>query len=338
MATIKRLNGIYRVDVDKSTPAGRQRFVKTFKTKPAAEAWMVDTLRSIEARVNKLAPPGTTVGDLLTRYANEVSCAKKGEDFELTRISSYQREPWSKLKIENITTQHFASWRDKRLKEVKGSTVNRDFNLISNVFQTAIKEWKWLTVSPITGMRRPPESDPRDRRYSFEEIEKLLFVLDYQYDATPVKIGSKVGAALLFAIETAMRVGEICALTWSDVELDKRYLRVRAEDKGAGKSRSARRDVPLSTEAVRLIRQMPNDDPRIFNLSASQIDANFRKARDRTDIVDLHFHDARHEGITRLAQKLPVLDLARMVGHSDLKRLMIYYNPTGEEMATKLSK
>lgn len=52
--------------------------------------------------------------------------------------------------------------------------------------------------------------------------------------------------------------------------------------------------------------------------------------------VDLTFHDARHEACTRLARKLEVLDLARMIGHRDPRSLMIYYNPTASEIAERL--
>jgi len=48
------------------------------------------------------------------------------------------------------------------------------------------------------------------------------------------------------------------------------------------------------------------------------------------------FHDTRHEALTRIARKLDVLDLARMVGHRDARSLMIYYNATAEEIAQRL--
>ncbi len=51
---------------------------------------------------------------------------------------------------------------------------------------------------------------------------------------------------------------------------------------------------------------------------------------------DLHFHDLRHLAITRLAKKLPILDLARMVGHKDLRMLQIYYNESAEAIAQML--
>ncbi len=53
-------------------------------------------------------------------------------------------------------------------------------------------------------------------------------------------------------------------------------------------------------------------------------------------ITGLTFHDTRHEALTRLARKLDVLDLARMVGHRDPRSLMVYYNAPAEEIARRL--
>jgi len=62
----------------------------------------------------------------------------------------------------------------------------------------------------------------------------------------------------------------------------------------------------------------------------------FRAARDPLPIENLCFHDTRHEAITRLARKLEILDLARTIGHKDLRSLMIYYNATASEIAGRL--
>jgi len=96
------------------------------------------------------------------------------------------------------------------------------------------------------------------------------------------------------------------------------------------------REVPLSKEAVRLLQCMrPFKDP-VFRLTDEVRDVLFREARDRAGIVGLTFHDTRHEATTRLARKLDVLDLARMLGHRDVKSLLIYYNATAQEIAGRL--
>lgn len=161
-----------------------------------------------------------------------------------------------------------------------------------------------------------------------------MLALGYERAATPRTIGARVGAAMLFAIETGMRAGEIAALEWPCVHLDRRMLRITG-GKGAGKTDAAIRDVPLSPEALRILRQMEGDGS-VFGLTPAQIDSNYRKARRMAMVEGLTFHDLRHTAITRLAKKLDVLDLARMVGHRDLKQLMVYYNESAENLAKML--
>jgi integrase len=163
-----------------------------------------------------------------------------------------------------------------------------------------------------------------------DEVERICFALGYD-GGTPQTISQRVAVALLLALETALRASELTGLTWDRVDLDRRVARLSAATKsGVG------RDVPLSTEAVRLLELLPRDSATVLALQPRQVDALFRKARDRAGIADLHWHDSRHTAITRLAQRLHVLDLARMVGHRDLKQLQTYYNPAAEDLAAKL--
>ncbi|MEW6314614.1 MAG: site-specific integrase [Pseudomonadota bacterium] len=172
----------------------------------------------------------------------------------------------------------------------------------------------------------------RDRRISENEIERLLFALGYDYANPPVTATARVGAALLFAIETAMRAGEICGLTRDRIDLDARVATLPMTKNGSA------RKVPLSAEALRLLRQVmaAHDDDRAFAITTQQIDALFRKAKSRAMIADLHFHDSRAEALTRLARKVDVLTLARISGHRDLKMLMVYYRESAEDIARKL--
>ncbi len=172
------------------------------------------------------------------------------------------------------------------------------------------------------------------------EAERLLFALGYSQDTPPKTQATRVGAALIFAIETALRAGEICALKWKDVQTSKRFLRVTGSEIGGGKTDAAKRDVPLSQEALRILAQLEqgkDETDSVFRISSTQnLDATFRRAKTSAAIEDLHFHDSRHTAITRLAKKLDVLALARMVGHRDLRMLQIYYNESAEDMAGRL--
>lgn len=301
----------------------------SFSTKAEAVAWAT----AIEAEIlagQRGEVPNKTFGDLLERYRDEVSPTKRGERWERLRIGLTLRDEITSVHLRDFDARAVAGWRDRRLAQVSAASVQREWNLLSNACTVAVREWKWLRDNPMREVRRPPPTESRNRLATDDEIERLLFALGYDHDTTPETVMARVGAAMLFAIETAMRAGEIAGLTWANVRLEQRHC------KTSGKTAAAKRDVPLSAEAIRLIEQIPKGAATVFNVTTAQIDALFRKAKARAMIDDLHFHDMRHLAITRLAKKLDVLPLARMVGHKDLRMLMIYYNESAENMSAKL--
>jgi integrase len=128
-----------------------------------------------------------------------------------------------------------------------------------------------------------------------------------------------------------MRQGEIAQTKKVDVHFDSKTLRIPTSKTDAA------RTVPLSDEAVRLIRRLPDtEDERMLGVRADRVSQLWRAARDRSGVKDMTFHDSRHEATTRLAQKLHVLDLARVTGHKDINELLTYYDRTAEDMADLL--
>jgi len=139
-----------------------------------------------------------------------------------------------------------------------------------------------------------------------------------------------IAVVFLLAIETAMRQGELFKLEWQDVHLNESYVHLKDTKNGT------KRDVPLSSRAKVLVAKLVPGDGRVVNFNQASCGQIFRSAVKLAGIVDLTFHDTRHEGLTRLARKLDLLDLARMVGHRDPRSLMIYYNATATEIAGRL--
>jgi integrase len=137
----------------------------------------------------------------------------------------------------------------------------------------------------------------------------------------------RTGLAFLFALETAMRAGEITGLTPEHIHLPERFAHLPHTKNGEA------RDVPLSSRAVEILEALPG---HVFNLPGATRDVMFRRARDAAQIPNLHFHDSRAEAIWRLSKKLDVLQLARVVGQRDLKSLMLYYNESATDLARQL--
>ena len=295
----------------------------THDTKGEAQQWAADKERELQALAGGISLTHT-VRDAFDRYAREVSPGKRGARWEAIRLEFLSRDPIADIKLADIGAHHIAQWRDRRLKTVSGSTVNRDLNLISHCFAIARDEWRWIRESPTTGVRRPKEAPPRDRLITDDEINRILIACGYA-DGRPVEtVAQRVAVAFLFAIETAMRAGEICSLTPASIA--GRVARLPKTKNGFP------RDVPLSARALELWAMVQDG----FQMTPGQLDANFRKARARAGVEGITFHDTRHLAVTRLSRKLDVLALARMTGHRDLKMLQRYFNPTAESLAEKL--
>jgi integrase len=336
MASITRHGNGWRVRIRR----GGVNVSETFRTKAEASAWAVRREAEIIAGQKGQTPPGATFGDLLRRWRDEQIPRRDGGRFERVRIASLlgesgdgEPDPITLVPLAKIGPEHFAAWRDRRLASgVSPATVIRELNLLSSVCTTALNEWRWLTTHPVRGVKKPDPPPPRTRRISDDEIERILHACGDDYQTAQ----GRVGAAFLFAIETALRAGELCALRWDDVDLDRRVLTVRAEEIGARKTKTARQ-VPLSSRAVAIVEQLPRIGERVFALNKASLDALFRKAKSRALVEGLHFHDTRAEALTRLSTRLDALRLAKISGHRDLRILLAtYYRESAEDVARLL--
>lgn len=326
MATYRKTDaGRWRCDVKRD---GIRRS-KTFKSKNDAMLWGIEQEKLIGGADGDYIP-GYSVSDCFDRYAREVSPKKAGERWEVIRLKKLSRDPMlGPLPAHSFGRRDIDTWIAGRLESVSPATVNRELNLILAVLRKAI-DWKWATQT-IKRIDRPGKTPPRRRRITDTEINKICSILDIDQNQIEVyKRIHELGVIFLFAIETACRLGEICGLQWKDVYLDKRYIHLPATKNGDS------RDVPLSNRAVELLRSVKGDRARVFSLANSTASTLFTRYRKKAKIENLHFHDTRHEAVSRLAKKLDMLQLAKVVGHRDPRSLMIYYEPTIEELASQL--
>lgn len=343
MASIKKNGKRWRVQL----MSGKQRESATFDTKAEAILWANER----EAGLRGKTPPTKTLDDALERYAREKAPSLGGADWAKKKIKNLRADPVSGLRLGVLTGTTLAEWRDARggiipstRTPVKAATVNRELNLLHSVLKAAV-EWGWLTTNPLKGVERPKSPPSRKRRVSQAEIEAVSLALGYKGGA-PANLSQRVALAFQFAIETAMRGGEIVRLQWEHVS-DKSVYLPKTKN---GEARS----VPLSKRAREILSlllpkigagalqstlkpvALSGDDAYVFALRDSQRDALFRKGRDKAGVNDLHFHDSRAEAIWRMSKKLDVLELARVIGHRNLASLMMYYNASADELADKL--
>lgn len=329
MATFAKRNGRVTATV-RIKPHPSQS--KTFDTLRDAKAWAKELEVKLSAE-KQGDYSHITLKIALERYRDEVIPSHRGADRDINRINriiTRDELPMDKP-LQDITKYHLLEWRDSRIKDVKGSSVTRDMSLISAFFNLCVKEWGYIKVNPIADVSKPASSPHRERIISQAEIDAMLQQLQHDDATKPVTVGRQVAVIFLLALETGMRAGEICGLTWDRVHLDLKKVYLHTTKNGRP------REVPLSKKAIELLQQMQQiNDGKVFILEVSTLDAYFRKARKQAGLEGFTFHDTRHTAATRIAKKLNLLDLCKTFGWQDPKKAMVYYNPTATEIADLL--
>jgi integrase len=303
---------------------------QTFPDRLSAETWVQETEAGMTRGtfVDPRPARDTTLGQLLNRYAEEVSPAKRGHEVEKIRLAFLGRQAIAKARVADLSAGMVREYRDARLKTVAASTVNREMNLLGHVIETARKEWAVpFQVNPVQEVRRPKNPPARDRRLRPGEEERLL-------SACSAARGGFLPACVVLAIETGMRQGEIVGLQWKDVDLERRVARLH---EGATKNGHGR-GVPLSSRAVAVLQERGPASGRVFDgVTPGAIKQAFAKAATRAGMPDLHFHDLRHEAVSRLFERgFNVMEAAAVSGHRDLTMLRRYAHLEASALASRL--
>jgi integrase len=323
MATISNRNNKWHVRVRRS---GQPTVAKTFLIRTDAEKWA----RSIEIEIdrgsyiNASYAQKTLFKDLIQQYLKEVTPTLRGAHEDTYRLRKMMRNPIAELNLTELTPNKIANYRDERLKEVKPNTVIRELAYISSMINHARREWGLGIINPVAQIKKPSQPQGRKRVLNDAELSRMLQGLE--------KINPFLKPLCEFALETAMRRGELMALLWVNVNFEKSVAFLPLTKNGES------RYVPLSTKAIEILNLLPRDiEGRIFPLNKQTVSILFLRTARRAKVEDIHFHDLRHMALTRLSSRFTnILELAAISGHRELKMLQRYVHIKAEDLAKKM--
>ena len=323
MGTLRKRGDSWRAEVFKRGI----RDSDTFPNRQQAVDWIIHR----EAAINAMADTtGNTFGDAVTKRSAVDTVTR----WEIQRLKSFPKE-WADVPMSAVTPEMIAKWRDNRLKEVKPGTVLRERTVLRSLFALARTEWKWVTVNPVADVKPPRSPQPRRRVIADDERDAIVAELGFTNRVETIR--HETAVAFLLALETGMRAGEILALLPEHVSGQVAHV--------AKSKMGPARDVALSRRAIelfgilrakRLINVKRKDGGRLFHIDSKSLDTTFRRARHNQALKGFTFHDSRATAITRLSKVLDPRQLARMVGHSDLNSLMIYFSESASSIAARL--
>ncbi|WP_432481694.1 site-specific integrase [Moraxella sp. ZY200743] len=234
--------------------------------------------------------------------------------------------------IQDITAHGLILWRNDRLQKVKINTVKTELSRLSAIFAYAKNELLIINENPFNKIKLYKTTLSRNRRVSENELVRLIQASKYLLGTKPKNNLQVAVWCFIFAINTCMRIGEILSI--KAIHIHSNHIHIPITKNGYS------RDVPLTDKAKEMLSWLDITD-NLFDkpYKVSQISETWIRLTKKAGITDLHFHDSRHEGISRFVKdyQLPVQTLAKITGHRSLKVLLnTYYNPTVDEMLSMM--
>lgn len=323
---------------------------KTFDKRKAAEDWAKNReveLKNPQALVTASSPRCNTLTNLLHRYIEEVHPIKPLGVTKRAALERMQRYPMFQKDVLDMTTADIIDFcRYRNTQENAGKqTINADISYLRTVVAMCKPAWNIPVCTGFIDEAKPllrrlnllGASNKRRRRLENNEYDLLIDALEkHDQDRRSFIPLSKI---FRFSIFSMMRLGEVCRITWNDLNREKRTIIVRQRKDPTDKA-SNDQEIALLGPAWDIINDMPIIDERIFPYVAKSITNIFRAHVKRLEITDLRYHDLRREGISRLIELgFSVEEIATVSGHKNLRTIWeVYTKINTESLHSKYQK
>ena len=243
MASFSKRANSWRADVNRFGV----RKTATFDSRAQTKAWALhEEARILSTSGRERVGVRTTIllRATLELFMQEILPSRKSYKREKARLNAIIKNDIAGImakRLVSITKQDIKRYRDVRLTQVQSSSANRDLNILSAFFQHCVEEREWLKENLVRQVKRPSNPPPRVRRISDDEVRLIQSALGTCED-TPTTTKALVGLMMELAIESGMRLGEICSLRANNVHA--RHVHLSKTKNGRA------RDVPLKDSCV----------------------------------------------------------------------------------------
>jgi integrase len=304
----------------------------TFERKTDAKRWA----QQIEAAIREgrhivvNESKKHTVADLVDRHLESLERKSPHAYPKQRQILLWWKDRLGARTLANLTPAVIAEQRDALLAENIGAieipqhrspaTANRYLAALSKACTVAIREWYWLQDNPVTRVQKERENPGRVRYLTPEEKDALLAACS----KSPI---SQLELIVMLALTTGMRRGEILALRWPDIDLNRGSIVLHKT------KNNERRAVPIVPSLLALlgkhaqVRHLHTDlvFARVDRDRAIDVDHAFQDTVRAAKIENFRFHDLRHTAASYLAMSgATTAEIAAVLGHKTLAMVKRY--------------
>ncbi|MCL6284806.1 site-specific integrase [Ruegeria sp. 2012CJ41-6] len=311
---------------------------RTFDKRKTAETWAKNREKEIDKEIaagrtpKKRSEKRVTLADAIDKYIDE-SMTEIGKTKAQVLRTIRDEYDISQMPCDRIASHDIVKFV-QQLHDRPGlnsaSTALNYLSHLSGVFSTARPLWGFAldaqamkdAQKACSAMGFVSKPDERTRRPTLDELDKLMTYFVRATEANPRTM--PMHKVVAFALFSTRRQAEICRITWEDYEPDEQRVLVR-KMKNPGEKGGVDTWVELPDPCCAIIDAMPKKKDRIFPYNSDTVSRRFTEACKFLGIEDLHFHDLRHEGTSRLAEiGRTVPQLASATGHKAWKSLERY--------------
>ncbi|WEA19044.1 site-specific integrase [Pseudomonas juntendi] len=314
---------------------------QTFARKQAAQAWA-------KRRETELAEPGAieranrgghAVKDMIDRYLVEAEKARPLGKTKRQTLLAIKNSYLGDVVDSDISQQvlvDYALWRMSfEGGGIKPQTAGNDLAHLGSVLSLARAAWEY-EINPqampdarlvLKRLGYNMKSRERDRRPTLEELDKVFEHFFEMLARRPTVI--HMPKVVAFAIFSTRRMDEIARIRWEDLDEHRQAVKVR-DMKNPGQKIGNDVWCHLPDEAWAIVQSMPRQCAQIFPYNTDSIGTAWSRACKLIGVEDLHFHDLRHEGVSRLFEMdWDIPRVSSVSGHRDWNSLRRYTHLRG---------
>ncbi|MES2869178.1 MAG: tyrosine-type recombinase/integrase [Pseudomonadota bacterium] len=313
---------------------------QTFDRKATAQAWIkrVETEMSVPGAIEKANRSGVTVKEMIERYLMEYEKLRPLGKTKRATLKAIGETWLGKLEDREITSQKLVEYADGRMMNdgIQAQTVGNDLAHLGAVLSVARPAWGY-DIDPMAmpdarkvlrKMGAVTRSKERNRRPTLEELDKLFGYFCEMRDRRKQEIDMVRVTA--FALFSTRRQEEITRIKWDALD-EARQMVLVTDMKNPGQKYGNDVWCHVPDEAWRIMQSMPKVADDIFPYNSRSISASFTRACHFLEIEDLHFHDLRHDGVSRLFEMgWDIPKVASVSGHRDWNSMRRYTHLKGD--------
>ena len=267
-----------------------------------------------------------SLGELITRYRDEITPHKKGRDTEKYKLNFILRHKIARVKLLSLKPKHIIDFKSEISEGRAPSTINKYIHYIYTVWETAKLNWDIALPyrNPCELVKKEKVKDKIDRILSIEEYQDLL-------QACTTSNLAFLSEIVEFAYITAMRFGEITKLKTSNINFEKSTALLI--DTKNGETRL----VPLTSRALEICQKFRFRE-KLFDINRDKFRHYFEQACFRAKVKNFRFHDLRACAITNLfLNGWSIAEVSVVSGHKTWSELKRYTRIQPDTLVSKIN-